>query len=136
MKAVWYERAGPAPEVLTYLSPSRYCQSDRLGGTTSRRASAICSDSSGSISVASIEYQPSSSSTDSGRAVMDQLITQQAAIIAYANDFKLLMYLTLATIPLATPATAPVRSAVTARTSTSASGSSRIPSSRAPYTLK
>ena len=27
-------------------------------------------------------------------------MTQQAAIIAYANDFKLLMYLTLATIPL------------------------------------
>jgi hypothetical protein len=25
---------------------------------------------------------------------------QQATIIAYANDFKLLMYLTLATIPL------------------------------------
>jgi hypothetical protein len=25
---------------------------------------------------------------------------QQAAIIAYANDFKLLMYLTMATIPL------------------------------------
>jgi DHA2 family multidrug resistance protein len=38
--------------------------------------------------------------TDAGRATMDQLITQQAAIIAYANDFKLLMYLTLATIPL------------------------------------
>jgi DHA2 family multidrug resistance protein len=38
--------------------------------------------------------------TDTGRAMMDQLITQQAAIIAYANDFKLLMYLTLATIPL------------------------------------
>jgi hypothetical protein len=27
-------------------------------------------------------------------------LTQQATIIAYANDFKLLMYLTLATIPL------------------------------------
>jgi DHA2 family multidrug resistance protein len=37
--------------------------------------------------------------TDSGRALLDLLITQQAAIIAYANDFKLLMYLTLATIP-------------------------------------
>jgi len=41
-----------------------------------------------------------SMATDMGRAMMDQLITQQAAIIAYANDFKLLMYLTLATIPL------------------------------------
>jgi MFS transporter, DHA2 family, multidrug resistance protein len=38
--------------------------------------------------------------TDSGRAMMDRIITQQATIIAYANDFKLLMYLTLATIPL------------------------------------
>jgi MFS transporter, DHA2 family, multidrug resistance protein len=37
--------------------------------------------------------------TDAGRAMMEQVITQQAAIIAYANDFKLLMYLTLATIP-------------------------------------
>jgi MFS transporter, DHA2 family, multidrug resistance protein len=31
--------------------------------------------------------------------LLDLLITQQATIIAYANDFKLLMYLTLATIP-------------------------------------
>jgi DHA2 family multidrug resistance protein len=38
--------------------------------------------------------------TDLGRAMMDRLLTQQATIIAYANDFKLLMYLTLATIPL------------------------------------
>jgi DHA2 family multidrug resistance protein len=36
----------------------------------------------------------------SGRAMLDALVTQQAAIIAYANDFKLLMYLTIATIPL------------------------------------
>ena len=38
--------------------------------------------------------------TDSGRAVMDRIITQQATIIAYANVFKLLMYLTLASLPL------------------------------------
>jgi DHA2 family multidrug resistance protein len=38
--------------------------------------------------------------TDMGRAMMDRLLTQQATIIAYANDFKLLMYLTLATLPL------------------------------------
>jgi MFS transporter, DHA2 family, multidrug resistance protein len=37
--------------------------------------------------------------TDAGRALLDQIVTQQAIIIAYANDFKLLMYLTLATIP-------------------------------------
>jgi DHA2 family multidrug resistance protein len=37
--------------------------------------------------------------TDTGRALLDLLATQQAAIIAYANDFKLLMYLTLATLP-------------------------------------
>jgi DHA2 family multidrug resistance protein len=38
--------------------------------------------------------------TDTGRALLDKIVTQQAAIIAYANDFKLLMYMTLATIPL------------------------------------
>jgi DHA2 family multidrug resistance protein len=38
--------------------------------------------------------------TDKGRALMDQIVTQQAVLIAYLNDFKLLMVLTLATIPL------------------------------------
>jgi DHA2 family multidrug resistance protein len=38
--------------------------------------------------------------TDTGRAMMDAIVTQQASIIAYANDFKLLMVLTMATIPL------------------------------------
>jgi DHA2 family multidrug resistance protein len=38
--------------------------------------------------------------TELGRAMMERLLTQQATIIAYANDFKLLMYLTLASIPL------------------------------------
>jgi DHA2 family multidrug resistance protein len=32
--------------------------------------------------------------------MLDRLVTEQAAIIAYGNDFKLLMYLTLATIPM------------------------------------
>jgi len=41
-----------------------------------------------------------STTTDTGRALLEQILMQQAAIIAYANDFKLLMYLTLATIPL------------------------------------
>jgi MFS transporter, DHA2 family, multidrug resistance protein len=38
--------------------------------------------------------------TDKGRAMMDLIITQQAAMIAYLNDFKLLMVLTLAMAPL------------------------------------
>jgi DHA2 family multidrug resistance protein len=38
--------------------------------------------------------------TDKGRALMDQIVTQQAVLIAYLNDFKLLMLLTLMTIPL------------------------------------
>jgi len=38
--------------------------------------------------------------TDLGRALMEKALTQQATVIAYANDFKVLMYLTLATIPL------------------------------------
>jgi DHA2 family multidrug resistance protein len=38
--------------------------------------------------------------SDLGRAMLDGLVTQQAAMIAYLNDFKLLMILTLAMIPL------------------------------------
>jgi DHA2 family multidrug resistance protein len=38
--------------------------------------------------------------TDTGRAMLDAIVTQQAAMIAYLNDFKLLMYLTLAMIPM------------------------------------
>jgi MFS transporter, DHA2 family, multidrug resistance protein len=41
-----------------------------------------------------------STTTATGRAMLDRLVTEQAAIIAYGNDFKLLMYLTLATIPM------------------------------------
>jgi DHA2 family multidrug resistance protein len=37
--------------------------------------------------------------TDKGRAMMDQILTQQASVIAYANDFKLLMWLTVASLP-------------------------------------
>jgi MFS transporter, DHA2 family, multidrug resistance protein len=39
-------------------------------------------------------------STETGRALLDDLITQQAGIIAYANDFKLLMMLTIIAFPL------------------------------------
>ena len=38
--------------------------------------------------------------TDQGRALMDQLVTQQATIISYDNTFKLLMVLTLVSLPL------------------------------------
>ena len=38
--------------------------------------------------------------TSEGRAMMDLIVTQQATLIAYLNDYKLLMYLTLAVIPL------------------------------------
>jgi MFS transporter, DHA2 family, multidrug resistance protein len=38
--------------------------------------------------------------TELGRAMMERALTQQATVIAYANDFKVLMYLTIATIPL------------------------------------
>ena len=37
---------------------------------------------------------------DTGRALLDLIVTQQAAMLAYLNDFKLLMVLTLAVIPL------------------------------------
>jgi DHA2 family multidrug resistance protein len=38
--------------------------------------------------------------TDLGRAMLDVIVTQQANLIAYLNDFKLLMILTLGVIPL------------------------------------
>jgi MFS transporter, DHA2 family, multidrug resistance protein len=38
--------------------------------------------------------------TDQGRALLDQLITQQATIISYDNTFELLMVLTLVSLPL------------------------------------
>jgi DHA2 family multidrug resistance protein len=38
--------------------------------------------------------------TDTGRALMEQIVSQQAAIIAYDNNFKLMMVLTLAAFPL------------------------------------
>jgi MFS transporter, DHA2 family, multidrug resistance protein len=38
--------------------------------------------------------------TDAGRAALDAVITQQAQIIAYIDDYKLLMIATLAVIPL------------------------------------
>ena len=39
-------------------------------------------------------------STETGRALLENLITQQATIIAYANDFKLMMLMTLLAFPL------------------------------------
>jgi DHA2 family multidrug resistance protein len=37
--------------------------------------------------------------TEQGRALLDHMLTQQAAVIAYQNDFKLLMLFTLVTMP-------------------------------------
>jgi DHA2 family multidrug resistance protein len=39
-------------------------------------------------------------STDAGKAVLDGIVTQQAAIIAYANDYKMMLILTIAAMPL------------------------------------
>ena len=39
-------------------------------------------------------------STPQGRGLLDNVITQQATIIAYANDFKLMMVATLLVLPL------------------------------------
>ncbi len=38
--------------------------------------------------------------TDAGRALLDGLVTQQAVIIAYANDYKMLLVLSLLAMPL------------------------------------
>jgi MFS transporter, DHA2 family, multidrug resistance protein len=41
-----------------------------------------------------------STTTDTGRAMLDALITQQAAIMAYSNDFLLMTFVSLAAFPL------------------------------------
>jgi MFS transporter, DHA2 family, multidrug resistance protein len=46
----------------------------------------------------------------SGAAALDGLINQQAAMIAYINDFRFTLYLTLACIPLLLLIRAPKRS--------------------------
>jgi DHA2 family multidrug resistance protein len=38
--------------------------------------------------------------TQTGQALLDTIVTKQAAVIAYANDFKMLMLLSLAALPL------------------------------------
>jgi DHA2 family multidrug resistance protein len=38
--------------------------------------------------------------TAAGRTALDSVITQQAQIIAYIDDYKLLLFATLAAIPL------------------------------------
>jgi DHA2 family multidrug resistance protein len=53
--------------------------------------------------------------TDQGRALLENMLTQQAAIIAYSNAFKLMMAATLLAFPLILlvrthqPAIAPAR---------------------------
>ncbi len=39
-------------------------------------------------------------STETGRAMLDAILTQQAAIMAYSNDFLLMMFVSLAAFPL------------------------------------
>lgn len=43
---------------------------------------------------------PLDPATETGRAMLETIVNQQAAIMAYANDFKLIMVLCLLTIPL------------------------------------
>ncbi len=38
--------------------------------------------------------------TDAGKALLDAIVTQQSAIIAYGNDYKMLLVLTLVAMPL------------------------------------
>jgi DHA2 family multidrug resistance protein len=38
-------------------------------------------------------------STETGRALLENMMTQQAAIIAYGNDFKLMLLITLVAFP-------------------------------------
>jgi len=38
--------------------------------------------------------------TDAGKALLDAIVTQQATIIAYANDYKMLLILAVVAMPL------------------------------------
>jgi DHA2 family multidrug resistance protein len=38
-------------------------------------------------------------STETGRQLLEDIMTQQAAIIAYANDFKLMLLITILAFP-------------------------------------
>jgi DHA2 family multidrug resistance protein len=38
--------------------------------------------------------------TETGRALLERIMSQQASIMAYANDFKLMMVVTLLAFPL------------------------------------
>jgi MFS transporter, DHA2 family, multidrug resistance protein len=50
----------------------------------------------------------------SGAAALDAMITQQSAMIAYLNDFRLMLYLTLAVLPLVLLIKAPGRAGAAA----------------------
>jgi len=41
-----------------------------------------------------------STATDSGRAMLDAIVTQQAAVMAYSNDFLLMTFISLCAFPL------------------------------------
>ena len=41
-----------------------------------------------------------STRTDAGRALLDQLVTQQAAVMAYSNDFLIMTFISLCAFPL------------------------------------
>jgi DHA2 family multidrug resistance protein len=41
-----------------------------------------------------------SMTTDTGRAMLDQMVTRQAEIMAYSNDFRLMTFISLAAFPL------------------------------------
>jgi DHA2 family multidrug resistance protein len=50
----------------------------------------------------------------SGAAALDGLITRQASMIAYINDFRLMLYMTIAVIPLVLVIRSPRRGAAPA----------------------
>jgi DHA2 family multidrug resistance protein len=41
-----------------------------------------------------------STRTDAGRALLDQIVTQQAAVMAYSNDFLIMTFISLCAFPL------------------------------------
>jgi DHA2 family multidrug resistance protein len=41
-----------------------------------------------------------STATDAGRAMLDGIVTQQAAVMAYSNDFLLMTFISLCAFPL------------------------------------
>jgi hypothetical protein len=93
-----------APLVTNYLvvrTVLRYCNLARHSPDSRQRSRGPCCKSPDEHGRRDDAWsRPMPGRTAAGRAALDALITEQAQIIAYIDDYKLLMIATLAVIPL------------------------------------